>query len=1824
MATYEELQFSSFTDLIVPFTSDNGLGEKSTGSLPLTGYTLEATKFTFTPILSAIDSTNIGASIDKLIWDMGDGTFQTGYSVSKQYEFPGEYKITTIITDQNGVTHKNRRSQTIRVYNYVPDALVWYTPTIAEGLPEKCLCGVPSDDLTIYRYNSWQSWPVVSADGGYYINLYSQSSHSRPLSPEQYHESADAHLNPTWRFVESKDSTVPVERTQTTDNTHVYIKKVDNNIVHTTSTDPDGYFAGTSGSAVVNYIDDNSNKLTSASQGNKSGASQSTFNNENIGEKYTTPNSKPNNEDKDILLFCGFDTSKFPVTTYDRELDSYELLKSDYFQIYETQKVGLPITVKFNCPTQLNISSNGIPSFNIHSTKYLNSPFSLSIRTQGPSGNIVVTDDILPLSSHWHAPSIAFSGGDITTDVLTAQGFVQTYLSGSDSTFTRVIEPISSDEDFKIWDAGAIYPQSKDSFIRLLLAERSRDLTPDPTGRIVTILTSQLEPATREVLLTTPMNNYIHGVGSPRLWSTIDGREYYAYLSPASRYDTSVSLDTNIEDYNLPMRTPGSYNAFMNIDGEWDSISNDNKYRIFASTLIDPPLYFNYEVMYYFLTNPSNDIFHQIKPVYYREYSYGDDGNTQTYTQPITTQSPGNSGMYGFATEPTGECIIVDGDTDKILRYSRRLNARAEIDIHSLLPDVSGNFYPADNDAYGYSPSSVSLDKNLDYWVTLYDTVSTIKISGQTNSVIACAVPPEANYLADSRTTNPSALWSDSPDYSLNVVNGRPGEHGEQIINPTTVETCKNNDIIVTYTNPLCSFIARFDPTGNFKHKYDFPGEDRYFTGDVCVDVSDHVWAVTESTGLNYDGSVNMAPLRSVIYSFDEELTFRLAVSSLTGTSYQDMQSPLPYADETIEYEVLMDEKWDPSGSNDYIPNGLIIEDFGETAINPKITLYEGNTYVFKNLYYNQGEHPHRLRHIITEDIEAGIPLSGDPMDFTPTGNLYIETDKGMNLSGDNTSTISIYISSNTPNLLMIDDRYSSNRIVIETIKKPVINTRPSDTFNIINNATHVIPDNNNNIWFSWGRRFCSRYNVIDGIVDTTIAVGSAYDDTRYHPLSAELYDRRDDANRRSAIEGISCDTANNLLVINNADKKLYSMNSDTPPMSAFIDITNSQIPYENFSWMTSISSDTKAQSGDFLLPTSYLTDAQIDVFVKNNTSLNGTDAEKRLEAQAQYNSYLSGGMGDVKFRLSHGNPGVSAVGLEQEIRAGGDWTGWRWINKYDDRVVSSDETSGFISITGCSSEFQLIPQTGIYEISKVNEDIDFAGVIRGYIQQPSLKDKRIFYDDFLNTVFGTSKGSPVNLGKRVYERIANYMENHSDIDVCTIDALHNLSSMVNYRMADVTTTLPTEMSRLVDILSINFSKLRGTRVSFQNDFEKYGNWSQKTIGVNLGSELLFIFSYDPTIGYMAGDYVYYLGEYYESRSSVIPGVSPIGHSESDTYWKYWPEGHVKPRHIEDYERIFRGKTSEWRQGQYDKQSTIIKLIQNLQLTAGKKIVFREEHTNKYTLVTPMMVNWKDNRVFDLRTEDTSITITDPNRRWLDEYIVDQTYQHAIFDINDNGIVTLMGTPSANPTLTLFRNRTYRFNIDSPGDPIEITTTPGPSATRLDGYVSNQGAEYGQMVLKTDDDPIFGPIPSTLYYQSISNPSKSGAIIVKYIDDIEHYSTEFDGVTSYNINISLSSHDEIDPLGWGLSFPEDGNAWQYYSMYEYISGGNTNETFKSNIIDWDGSSNTLEYSLSSHKEWSQPNGLMEVILERQLRQGLDFFDGMDSINTWNDTLSNDK
>ena len=1879
MATYSTLEYSSITDVIIPFETFNGIDKYSTGTDILSGYTLDITSFTFTAVVSALENTNIGASLDKLIWDFGDGTHATGFTVNKKYDYPGRYVVTTIITDQNGVTHRNRASQTIDVYNYVPDALQWWTPTISNefgGEPEKAFCGVPSDDLTIYRYNSWQSWPVVSGDGGYFINLYSQGSLSRPLVTEQYWSSPDVHFVPTWRFVKDKDSTVPISRVQTDHNTDVYVKLDNGKIKHTTSEDPLSVFAGTSGYTTVNYIDDNSNRLISSDRKNKGqkGTSQATFKNENISEAEFKLSTNTGSENKDIILFASFDSSKFPITRDDAELARFDVLKNDYFQIYETQKVGLPIIIKLAPLDHLSITSSGIKSMPINRNKYINSPISFSVRYGTASGDIICTDDFVPLSSRWEATSTAFSGGDVTTDVVTSQGFMTLYLSGEDSQFMRVVDRLTTHEDFKHWDLGEVIPVvgengeilTANTTIVIKLGDRVPDDSTDYdvrdiydkkvkfNGRTVTLLATNLDESVRHGLKDTTSYD-LQMIA--RTWLHESGREYFGCLSDVSRFninDSKDHIDMTISKSQMSTQTYGTYNGVLNLDADWSSIEDQNRYRLFAETKVDPPLYFNYDVLYYYLTNPSNDVFHQIKPVYYREYSYGNDGYTQTYTPPVTTTTPGNSGLYGFAVYPDGHLIMVDGDTDKIVRYYRSNALRDETQIHTLLPDVSAQHYPGDPTKYGYSPSSVSLDKDLNYWITLYDTVSTIKIDADTGKVVASAVPPVVNYLANVRTTNPTEYWSASASYDPVEVEGLPGEYGENLICPTMVETCKNNDIVVTYTNPLCSFVCRYDSYGNHLYTFDLSGaHDQYITGDICVDVSDHVWLMTEETGLLSSGEVNMDPPRGRVYSLDEELKLRLMIDSVKGTEFQDMMAPVPATNQQIEYNVGVISEWNYE-TNDFVSQGILIEEYGGEFVNPPIKLYEGNTYTFNNLYYNNGQNPLVLRNILATEKNLAVSATWDQL--TPTGELYMD-----NVTAREDGTLSIYVSSTTPSaMLLVNDNYfGENRLVVKTFKKPEIRTRKAETFDIINNPTHIIPDASNHIWFSWGSRYCSRYNTGYNKIDMTVAVGSAFPDPRFDPLSAHTHDRRDNADRQSAIEGISMDTGNNLLVINNAEKRLYAMNSDSPPVSAYINIATYQQPASEFTWIESISSKHRASQDDFLLPSSYLTDEQIEVFLRNVDRGGNMTQEKREKALENYLNLSTGASGSMTFPTHHSRG--EDVAFTEEIRAGGDWTGFRWINKYDNRVVRSDASSGLISLTGCSNEFQLLPEVGAVDLSKINEDIDFAGVLREYIQQPSLKERNIFYNTFLDTVFGTTGSSPLAIGKRIYERIANFTMNHSDIDTCTVSSLRSMAQMLDYKLIDLGAALPAEMDRLMDLLSIKFTKLRGTRTDYQDDFEKYGNLDQKTVGTNLGAELVFIYDYDEEMSYNTHDFVRGAdGEYYQSTQVVPAGVHPRGRVTSE-YWRHWPDGHVKSQHYDDVERLMnrafqtqpqlRKYISEYKsehgehatelektrltQEKYDEQVTIIKLLDKLLITVDDKFVLKPEHADNYNVVTGMLTNWDEQRDYEITLVGNKYKISNAftgddveernKDRRFSEYLSTSIVDHGLVTLNDD-IITLIGeSDDINPTIVLFKGRTYRFNLDCFGEPLTFTETPGLSGVPIDSvYVGSPGTEFGTVVLRTDFDPIHGPVPDRFYYQSETTATNSGTVLIRDIHSVANYSNELGGVSAYYIDLSFNTVDHLQSIGWGVDAPRGENVWKYYSLYEYISDGNVDQHYTDNVLNWydetnDETTTSIAFEQASepgfYSEWEKDGGYMDITIEKTLRKGLGLFKGVDSLNT---------
>jgi len=92
-------------------------------------------------------------------------------------------------------------------------------------------------------------------------------------------------------------------------------------------------------------------------------------------------------------------------------------------------------------------------------------------------------------------------------------------------------------------------------------------------------------------------------------------------------------------------------------------------------------------------------------------------------------------------------------------------------------------------------------------------------------------------------------------------------------------------------------------------------------------------------------------------------------------------------------------------------------------------------------------------------------------------------------------------------------------------------------------------------------------------------------------------------------------------------------------------------------------------------------------------------------------------------------------------------------------------------------------------------------------------------------------------------------------------------------------------------------------------------------------------------------------------------------------------------------------------------------------------------------------------------------------------------------------------------------------------------------------------------------------------------------------------------------------------------------------MFEYLPDANDEQNYVNNVIDWDAGNysaeeninpsgylspygrTTISYNTSGYNEWTQDGGLMDIMFEKTLREGLRLFDGIDSIDKYtNETL----
>ena len=157
-----------------------------------------------------------------------------------------------------------------------------------------------------------------------------------------------------------------------------------------------------------------------------------------------------------------------------------------------------------------------------------------------------------------------------------------------------------------------------------------------------------------------------------------------------------------------------------------------------------------------------------------------------------------------------------------------------------------------------------------------------------------------------------------------------------------------------------------------------------------------------------------------------------------------------------------------------------------------------------------------------------------------------------------------------------------------------------------------------------------------------------------------------------------------------------------------------------------------------------------------------------------------------------------------------GDWTGFRWINKFIRTEISKPRI-----ISGISTYFDILEPSPT--IVKKGEDFDSLTQIKSYISQESLFNKKTLLDDFMGQILGKNENVE-EIGKVIYEKIDNFVGNTSDLDTCNIQELISLAEETGTDLNEYVLSYPPSVRRALNLLSISQRRLFGTPNSYDRD----------------------------------------------------------------------------------------------------------------------------------------------------------------------------------------------------------------------------------------------------------------------------------------------------------------------------------------------------------------------------------------------------------------------
>ena len=170
--------------------------------------------------------------------------------------------------------------------------------------------------------------------------------------------------------------------------------------------------------------------------------------------------------------------------------------------------------------------------------------------------------------------------------------------------------------------------------------------------------------------------------------------------------------------------------------------------------------------------------------------------------------------------------------------------------------------------------------------------------------------------------------------------------------------------------------------------------------------------------------------------------------------------------------------------------------------------------------------------------------------------------------------------------------------------------------------------------------------------------------------------------------------------------------------------------------------------------------------------------------------------------------------------------------------------------LTGRSVSFSIYPKD-YYYFAKTNEDIDYTEVFKSLRFQEILLDKDILFDDFIGSIFGNLSSNSSSLGKKLNEKIFNFVNNRTNIDTCDLNSLISISNLLDETANvydDSLFNFPPEIVRLLSLFSTDYNQFKGTKNKFKENFSDRGITTKEKYGKNLGNEI-DINSYTVTAG---------------------------------------------------------------------------------------------------------------------------------------------------------------------------------------------------------------------------------------------------------------------------------------------------------------------------------------------------------------------------------------